>query len=158
MLFLLEPEVAGGFGDNTIIENFNNVRAKGERPKVAHLHYEFMGWPDDEILERTPCFIVTESLAKDIQKSSLNGYTFENVEISKGDEFEELYPNRDLPKFIRLIPNGLVEVIDDSYKEWSGDDFCMSQKSCLVVSERAFKMLKSHKLNYCEIVKLNRII
>ena len=97
MLYFLEPEVAGELGENTIIENFDNVRLKGERPKVTHLHYQFTGWLGDEILECTPCFIVTDALSKVIQESTLNGYTFQDVEVSVSDEFTEIYPNIKLP-------------------------------------------------------------
>lgn len=58
-LHLLEPEVAGGLGENS---TFNS---KGE---VEFLHYEFQGWLGDELLESTPCFIVTESMAHSIQR------------------------------------------------------------------------------------------
>jgi len=154
-LFELEPEVAGGFGENTVVSNLDNVRAKRERPIVTHLHYEFSGWLGDEILETTPCFIVTEGLADSIQRSELKGYNFADVETSVTEEFEELYPGTILPKFKRIIPQGTVEVNGNTSLDWSGDDFCLSQKSVLVVSEKALDVIKKHKLDYCDITELD---
>lgn len=156
-LYELKPEVAGGYGENTIVSNIDSVRLKKERPMIAHLHYEFSGWLGDEILETTPCFIVTESLAYSIQRSELKGYTFADVETSVAEEFEEfeeLHPGRILPKFERIVLHGTVEVIKDTFRNWSGDDFCISQRSVLVVSEKALAVLKKHKCDYCDITEL----
>ena len=154
-LYELEPEVAGGFGENTVVSNLDNVRSKRERPIVTHLHYEFSGWLGDEILETTPCFIVTESLADSIQKSELKGYNFADVETSITEEFEELYPETILPKFKRVIPLGFVEVSRNTFGDWSGDDFCLSQKSTLVVSEKALAVFKKHQFDHCDITELD---
>ncbi|MBP2656328.1 MAG: hypothetical protein H6Q73_3897 [Firmicutes bacterium] len=154
-LYGLEPEVAGGFGENTVVSNLNNVRSKRERPIVTHLHYEFSGWLGDEILETTPCFIITESLADSIQRSELKGYTFADVETSVTEEFEELYPGRTLPKFRHIIPQGTVEVNGDNFKNWSGDDFCLSQRSILVVSEKVLAVFKKHQFDHCYIAELD---
>lgn len=154
-LHKLEPEVAGGFGENTIVSNLNNVRLKQEKPIIDHLHYEFSGWLGDEILETTPCFIITEGLACSIQRSDLKGYIFADVEISISEKFGELYPGRTLPKFRRIIPQGTVEVNEHVFKNWSGDDFCLSQGSILIVTEKALDVLKKHKLDYCDITDLD---
>jgi len=153
-LYGLEPEVAGGFGENTVVSNLDNVRLKRERPIVTHLHYEFSGWLGDEILETTPCFIITESLANSIQRSELRGYTFDDTETSVTEEFEELYPRRVLPKFRRIIPQGTVEITGSTFKNWSGDDFCLSPKSILVVSEKALTVFKKHQFDHCDITEL----
>lgn len=156
ILYLLEPEVAGELGSNTIIDNFDSVRQRGERPNITYLHYQFTGWLGDELLECTPCFIVTESLAKTIQESELEGYVLEDVEVSVSDEFKELYPDTELPKFKRLIPKGYVEIDGQNYRLWSRDDFCLAQKSYLVVTEKVLSVLKSHKISYCDISPLDK--
>ncbi len=157
-LYLLEPEVAGEFGEKTIISNFEAVREKGQRPIVVHLHYLLTGWLGDELLECTPCFIVTKELATDIEKSDLNGYTFENVDVSTSDEFNEMYPDRSIPQFVRLIPKGTVEVVDDdNYKNWSGNDICLTRKSYLVVSEAMFIILKRHHIDNCDVTFLKEV-
>ncbi|MCX7113289.1 MAG: hypothetical protein NTX45_24890 [Proteobacteria bacterium] len=154
-LYELEPEVAGGFGENTVFSNLNEVEQKRGRSTITHLNYEFSGWLGDELLETTPCFIVTMSLANDIEKSDLKGYKFEDVEISTNDEFKELYPMITLPEFKRIIPKGTVAVNSEVFHNWSGDDFCISNNFILIVSERALNILKKHKLNYCDVRELN---
>ncbi|MDQ0418968.1 hypothetical protein J2Z48_003192 [Croceifilum oryzae] len=68
-LYCLEPEVAGGIGENTVfsMETFPNGQQK-----VSHLHYEFVGWLGDALLETCLCFIVTASLASLIVLASLD--------------------------------------------------------------------------------------
>jgi hypothetical protein len=154
-LYELEPEVAGGFGENTVYSNLNEVEQKRGRSTITHLNYEFSGWLGDELLETTPCFIVTMSLANDIEKSDLKGYKFEDVEISTNDEFKELYPMITLPEFKRIIPQGTVVVNSEVFHNWSGDDFCISNNFILIVSERALNILKKHKLVYCDVREIN---
>jgi hypothetical protein len=152
----LEPEVAGELGENTIFENFDKVRLSGEKPIISRLNYEFTGWMGDEILECTPCFIITDDLAKDINNKKLNGYEIEDVEISESDEFNELYPNINLPAFKRIIPTGFVKVTDDNYQDWSGHDFCITQESYLVVTEKVINVLRLHIFDHCRISILNK--
>ncbi|WP_312070549.1 hypothetical protein [Anaerotignum propionicum] len=155
MLFMLESEVAGELGEETSYQNFSNVRLKGETPIVNKLHFHFSGWLGDELLEATPCFIVTEELAISIKKSNLSGYRFEDVLITVSDEFKEMYVNRELPQFKRFVPTGTIYVEDGTYKEWSGEDICISQKSYLVVSDKALAVLQAHKITSCDITELN---
>jgi hypothetical protein len=65
-----------------------------------------------------------------------------------------MYPNRQLPKFHRLIPTGTVEVSDNNYFNWSGEDICLTEKSYLVVSESALDILKKCTLKNCDISPL----
>jgi len=154
MLYILEPEVAGELGEGTSYQNFDNVRFKGERPVVDKLHYHFTGWLGDELLEATPCFIVTEELATSLERNALSGYRFEDVLISLSDEFIEMYPKRKLPQFKRLVPTGTIYVEKGTFKEWSGEDICVSQKSYLVVSDKALAVFEAHKIANCDITEL----
>ena len=61
----IEPEVAGGLGNETIIDKNYHP------PIVKKLHYEFNGWLGDDILESFPCFIVSERLKNEIIKKNL---------------------------------------------------------------------------------------
>lgn len=154
MLYFLEPEVAGELGENTV---FENVRLEGEKSKIKKLHYKFNGWLGDLLLECTPCFIISDSLLEDFNRYNLSGYELQDIEISISDEFKELYPDVQLPNFKRIIPYGRVKIINDSYKEWSGHDFCLSDKSCLVVTDKVLNILKSNKINHCDIYSLSKL-
>ena len=154
-LYMLEPEVAGEIGENTVYDNFYDVRYKGDKPEISKLHFIFSGWLGDDIVESTPCFIVTDRLKTEIEKSGLTGCEFQDVEISLSDEFIQMYPDRDIPQFKRLIPKGSVVVEGETYATWSGEDINFSDKSYLVVSERALNRLKQFNLDNCDLYKLS---
>lgn len=125
--YFIEPEVAGGFGKNTVFE-----RTPG-RPTVVHkLHYEFDGWLGDELLESTPCFIISERMAHEIGKRNLLGVKFDEVEVTTSGEFQDLHPERQLPKFFWLRVEGRA----------GQEDFGIASDARLVVSDRAIEVLR----------------
>jgi hypothetical protein len=129
--YSIEPEVAGGWGKNTVHDESESA----EPPFVLKLHYEFDGWAGDELLESSGCYIVTERLAREIERAQLTGAQFDDVEISTSgeyDDFQELHPDRKLPKFLWLRLVGKL----------GQDDFAISGLR-LVVSERALQLLTS---------------
>lgn len=135
MYFYIEPEVSGGFGDNSVID------ASVHPPRVLKLHYQFDGWLGDDFLESFPCYIVSELLAEEIKSARLVGYSFDDVEVSKSEQFEELYPGKKLPKFYWLKVTGVSRK----------DDFGISEDYRLVVSNEALKVLKKGKLVEADI-------
>lgn len=124
--YVVEPEVAGGFGKNTVID-----RSSGKMV-VQRLHYQFDGWLGDELLESAPCYIASERMAHEIERARLTGARFDEVEITMSDQFRELYPDRQLPKFVWLKVEGNA----------GHDDFGIAPGLRLVVSERALGLLK----------------
>lgn len=133
--YFLEPEVAGGIGENT----------KGNwgmhPPIITHLHYQFDGWLGDELLTSFPCFIVTNNLLKIIEKNKCSGVVFDVVEISTSEEFEDFHQDLKLPEFKRLIPIGTAGV----------DDFGIADDYRLVVSEKALNLIKPFCSNNLDI-------
>ena len=89
----IEPEVAGGFGTETVLN------ANVHPPVVERLHYEFQGWLGDDLLESFPCFIVTEQLANEISFQKLTGIFFDDVKITTSELFSELYPEKSFLNF-----------------------------------------------------------
>lgn len=154
-LYMLEPEVAGEIGENTVYDNFDDVRYRRAEPKISKLHFIFSGWLGNDIIESTPCFIVTDELKRGIEKSELSGYEFQDMEVSLSDEFMEIYPNRDMPQFKRLIPKGRVIVDYETYTKWSGEDFNLSDKSYLIVSEKALNIINEYNIDNCDLYKLS---
>lgn len=139
--YIIEPEVAGEIGENTVYDNYNEIITDKKNPTISHLHFIFDGWLGDELLEVTPCFLVSERLKKEIESNEFSGCRFTDVEISYSDEFLELYPNRDIPNFYRLIPSKTVYIEDDGYNNQNMNDFMLSQKSYLIISESVKKLL-----------------
>ncbi len=155
-LFLLGPEVAGGWGPHTVVSNRAELAAgTASFPNVTYLEYRFEGWLGDAILETTPCFIVTFSLADSLRKSDLTGFHFDYVEVSLSEDFENASPVAPLPEFERLLVTGRINLHPNKwFSDWSGDDICLSNAADLVVSERCLQVLQKHNLNYCSVKRL----
>ena len=133
--YLLDPEVAGGFGPNTELD------ATCHPPKVEHLHYAFDGWLGDCIVEIFPCFIVTESVIANFKSSGITGFEDCDVEVSTNDEFDQLYPGKQILPWRWLIPVGVP----------GKDDIAASRESRMVASERAVEILRIHGLVHCDL-------
>lgn len=141
--YIIEPEVAGEIGENTKYENYDEIVKNGAKPIISHLHFVFEGWLGDELLEVTPCFLVSERIKKAIETYGISGCVFTEVEVSFSDVFLELYPDREMPVFYRLIPQHVISterIINDNQDL---DDIMISQKMYLVISERFRRILTS---------------
>ena len=94
----IDPEVAGGLGEDTILDTTVHP------PIVYQLHYEFQGWLRNDILESFPCFIVTNALKEAILNAHLSGVAFDYVKVTTSYEFRQLYPAATLPPFNWMAP------------------------------------------------------
>ncbi|WP_028226702.1 hypothetical protein [Paraburkholderia ferrariae] len=130
--YVIEPEVAGGFGERTIIN-----RSSGKMV-VTRLHYELEGWLGDPLLESTPCYIATKDLAREIENRQLSGVEFDFVEITLSDQFEKIHANKAVPDFVWLKAVG----------EPGKDDFGIGSGLRLVVSERVLDILKQYGVSH----------
>lgn len=122
---IIEPEVSGELGRETVRDNSVHP------PIVEKLHFEFNGWLGDDLIESFPCFLVTESLKEQIEKSNFTGVIFETLKITKSENFVMLYPNVQLPKFY------WAKIVGNSLKS----DFSIGADFRLIVSKRAFDLL-----------------
>jgi len=137
MPYVLEPDVAGGWGDGTVADTSIHP------PEVERLEYKFDNWNGDDLLESFPCFIVNHRLAAEIKQSNLTGHEIRSLAVSTSDTFEELQPNRVLPEFKWLHITGVVDK----------DDFALGSDYKLVVSDKAYRILKKYNLVGCKIEK-----
>jgi hypothetical protein len=88
--FLIEAEVAGGFGPNTVLDRSVHP------PIVNRLHYQFDGWLGDVLLESFPSFIVSGDARNKLLESDVTGARFDEVEISTSEQFRAV--QRTLPR------------------------------------------------------------
>jgi uncharacterized repeat protein (TIGR02543 family) len=137
--FILKPEVAGGFGENTIM-----IDPSARPPRFSRFHYQFDGWLGDELLTTVACFIVTKNLGEALRSCGLTGFSIGDVEVTKSSEYERRTKTVPLPPFYWLKIEGNP----------AQDDFGLAadRKFRLVVSEDALNVLKQHSLNHCEIL------
>jgi hypothetical protein len=124
--FYVEPEVAGGLGPLTVMDTTTHP------PIVSKLHYHFDGWLGNVLLETFPCFIVTDGACQALQAIDATGAKFDDVEVTVSEQFEELYPNKQLPKFVWLKADGKPKL----------DDFATTPDGRLIVSARALEVLQ----------------
>jgi hypothetical protein len=137
--YLLEPEVAGALGDDSMIDDSVHPNV------VSRLQYEIYGWLGDDIVESTPCFIVTERLSKLLAESNLSGFRLADVDITLNEQAEELEGGPiELPPFRWLQLVGRPKV----------DDFGPNEQGSLVASEDALALLRQVNLNHCDIKEL----
>jgi len=155
-LYILEPEVAGGHGENTIYGT-NSEASISISNKVKFLHYEFDGWLGDDLIESTPCFIVTTFLVEKLVNNQITDFEIDECLVSTSEQFRDIYPDKALPIFKRLIPKGSIEVENDKYKNWSGHHICISQIGDLVVTEKILDILKQCLIEHCDINLLKKI-
>jgi len=132
MYFHVEPEVSGGFGEGSILDSSTHP------PVVSKLHYEFYGWFDNDIVTSFPCYIVTIRLMDKIKVENLTGVIFDEVQISQSYEYNELFPNKTLPEFKWMKIIGVC----------GKDDFGIGKNLRLVISEKAYNILKLFKSGY----------
>ena len=133
--FVLEPEVAGGFGPATT----GDLRARP--PLIERFNYEFDTWLGDPILEAISTFIVTDRLKEALIEAQASGVAFGDVEVTKSGIFLDMNGDRTLPAFSWLKITGQA----------GKDDFGLSMSRHLIVSERAMNLLKVFGLKYCEV-------
>jgi|JI102314A2RNA_FD_contig_41_2730386_length_1396_multi_3_in_0_out_0_2 hypothetical protein len=130
MYIYLEPEVATTFGDETVLDSSVHP------PLVHKLHLSFEGWLGDCIIECFPCFAVTAEARHGIESARLSGVCFQGLLVSKSEQFEELYPERQLPTFYWLQITGIA----------GQEDFGIADDYRLVVSSWALQVLQSFGL------------
>ncbi|GAA3989203.1 hypothetical protein GCM10022247_04650 [Allokutzneria multivorans] len=134
--YIVQPEVAGDFGDNTVLD------FSVEPAVVTRLEYRFSDWLGDAVLECTPCFIVTEALAAAITEAGLTGVEFDELEVSLSPEGEELI-EEPLPRWKWLRFTGKAHQ----------EDLGVDEDFMLVVSERALAVLREHGLNNARVTE-----
>ena len=138
MIYLfIEPEVAGGLGPETVIDNSVHT------PIVSKLHYQFDGWLGDDILESFPCYIVTDTLKKGLEESDLSGFAFSEVLVTTSSTFEELHPGTELPAFHWLKVTGI-----------DTNDFWIASDHRLVASVKAIEILRSYNIDNADFEEL----
>jgi hypothetical protein len=138
--FNLEPEVAGGVGKGTEMDR------RFHPPIVRNLHYEFDVWLGDALLEGFPCFIATKPAADKIAATGLSGVSLGPVEVTTSGLFQDMYPNRKLPKFVWLKIDGAPGHDDfgvaEGFRITGSEKPLDSRRFGLVVSERALILLR----------------
>ena len=132
----ISPEVAGELAEGTEMDTSVHP------PRVTRLHHRFEGWLGDDIIECFPCFLVTEGIAKRLESSGLSGFELDDVETSKSPEFDDMYPERQLPKFRWLKITAA---------EPDAADFRLARDHHLEVNEAALALLHDARIDHADV-------
>lgn len=132
MFRIIEPEVAGGLGSETQLDNTVHP------PLIKKLHFVFEGWLGDDIIETFPCFLVTRRLMEGVVKRALTGISFDVVQITKSPDFMVMNSDVILPEFCWAKINGTS----------TDFDFFLANDHRLVISERVYELFKQFKLKH----------
>jgi hypothetical protein len=169
-LFVIDPEVPGGFGDGTLVVNAQAVREGIDLvPVVQNLNYRFDGWMGDDIITFLSVIAVTDKLGQAICTEELTGVRFEAMTTCTSDVWEQWADtgyNAALPTFERIIPMGSAE-IDPGMRalSWSGHDLCMGVRRVrpknvspyeFVVTDRFLSVLRRFSHEQCTVQQLER--
>jgi len=133
--YKIYPEGAGIFGANSI-GNF-----QVHPPIIDYLHFEFETWLGDDILEKFPCYLVSEKLVALLKDSIFSGFEIVECEISFSEIFLEWHERIDLlPQFFWLKIHGTPP-----------DDFFLLDGKRLCISQKALEILQTCNLHYADI-------
>ncbi|MDT0683135.1 hypothetical protein RM543_10595 [Roseicyclus sp. F158] len=129
--FNVEPEVAGGLAEGTVIDRSSHP------PVVSKVHYRVEGWLGDGLIESFPVFLLRKEAWNAIASEGLTGARIDNAEISVAPDLSEVA----LPVFVWFRPTGIEGT----------DDFGTAPDGRLVMSQRARNVLAEFGLAHAEI-------
>jgi hypothetical protein len=135
--YSIEPDVPGGLGPETRYDR------SGARLEVALLHYEFEDWFGDCLVTSSPCFMVTDAVARSLEEIPATGCVFEQAKVTLSENFREFNPEVHLPDFVWLKVLGRPGV----------DDFGLSQALELIVSERVLRLFEQFGIPRAEYIE-----
>jgi hypothetical protein len=138
-VFELEPEVPGSPGPDTVWDT------TVVPPRLSNVSLEFDGWLGDDLVETYPIYAVTDRLRAALEGADVTGVAFEEMSVSKSDQFQEFFPERALGRWSRMFITG-SPVVGDAW---------MSEKSTLIVSPRFWLVLSQFNLENCEVAEIS---
>lgn len=133
--YLLEPEVPGELGPNTVMDT------KPHPPIIEQLEIVINGWLGDDLFECFPVFYVTDIIVDILNDDNFSGYRIKNMKCIVTENYKAFHPSRKFPKVSWLEVSGKA-----------GKDDLGLADNCLVVSERLLKILQKHSsISNCDI-------
>ena len=102
--------------------------------------YEFDDWLGDDLVTSTPAVLATARVRDAIGAAGLTGVQFAPVTVTRSELFADL-GGGDLPERAWLRPGGRADL----------DDFWSVDRRDLVVSERAWELLRCFSLVHCDV-------
>lgn len=135
MPFVLEPEVAGGHGEGSVLDTSVHP------PIVSELEYEVAGWLGDDVIECFPVYLVSPRLLDAMQTAKLTGFAVNpNCRVTVNEQAHDELDDSDVLAFTWIDIYGAAS-----------DDLHVTSDLLLGVSDRAWDVFSQFRLNYCGI-------
>lgn len=124
--YKVEPEVAGGLGDDTEIDH-------STRPiTITKLHYEIEGWLGSELLETTPAFIASDRFVDTVTAAGLTGFVTDVAQVTLSPQAQEYLEASTLPHFQWFKITG----------RRGRDDFSVDEQGSMIATDRALEVMR----------------
>ncbi|MBS4104325.1 hypothetical protein [Tsukamurella paurometabola] len=135
MPFVLEPEVAGGLGEGTVLD------ASVHPPIVSELEYEVAGWLGDDLIAGFPVYLVSPRLLAAMETARLTGFAVNpNCRVTVNEQVHAELNSSDVSTFTWIdIPGA------------TSDDLHVTADLLLGVSDRAWEVFSQFTLRFCGI-------
>lgn len=135
MPFVLEPEVAGGLGEGTVLD------ASVHPPIVSELEYEVAGWLGDDLIAGFPVYLVSPRLLAAMETARLTGFAVNpNCRVTVNEQVYAELNSSDVSTFTWIdIPGA------------TSDDLHVTADLLLGVSDRAWEVFSQFTLRFCGI-------
>lgn len=115
----IEPVADAELGEDAVIDFTQTPR------KIIALHAYAFGYPESDIIQAYPAFLVTDRLKKEIESAKLTGALFLPCKISKSSQYDELSNSVKIPEMWCMEPTGTL-----------GDDIIFFSETRFIVSSR----------------------
>lgn len=129
-------------------------------PNVSKLDFEFETWPHDALIEGFPSWIVTLPAMEKIEGARLSSVRFKEVKITTSEQFQDIYRNRRLPRFVWMDVKGRPGRddfgINESFKITGSEQPIDARRFTLVISERALAILRDLGIANATIYKFDQ--
>ncbi|MFC3896046.1 hypothetical protein ACFOWZ_31610 [Lentzea rhizosphaerae] len=122
--FKIEPEVAGGWGDEFEIDRTTGT--------VTRVHYEVADWLGDCVVTSHPVYLVLRDTGRRLTEAGFTGFALDEALVTADEQFHIFNPDGVLPDLVWLKVHGEPGVDDLGLDE--GD---------LVVSEPVMDVIRA---------------
>ncbi|MET9229391.1 hypothetical protein [Lentzea sp. NPDC003310] len=127
--YLIEPEVAGGWGDEFEIDHANDV--------VTRVHYEVADWLGDCIVTTSPVYLVLRETGRRMTEAGFTGFSLDDALVTASDQHHVFNPDGVLPDLVWLKVHGEPGV-DDLGLADRGTNLVVSQPVMDLFSQDGF--------------------
>jgi len=135
--FITEPVADGELGEDAVID----FDQKPRKPVVLHVY--LFGYPESDLIQIYPIFLVSTSLKTAMERTGITGALFLPCKVSKSPQYEELSETLLIPEMWCLEPVGEDEV----------DDLVFHSETEIKTSSRFVELLKYFSKVGCVVTK-----